>query len=135
MKKAESLLKKIRPSVADFYSVTAAHYLHGGITTIRHFVLLVNIIINEVEIASIDEVNTAHAIVLHKRHGKSRTLSTSYRTISSCPFIAKALDIYLGELSQDDWSCVQAPTQFQGPGMSHELASLLLTTAIQSSAS
>ena len=98
---------------------------------IRHFLFLINTIIQEVELASIRELNTAHAVVFHKGHGKSRSLSSSYRTISSCPFIAKALDIYLGELSKDDWKEVQAPTQFQGHGSSHELASLLLTTAIQ----
>ena len=38
--------------------------------------------------------------------------------------------MYLGELSEDDWKSVQAPTQFQGPGSSHELASLLLTETI-----
>ena len=87
------------------------------------------------QLASIRELNTAHAVVLHKGHGKTRSLSSSYRTISSCPFIAKALDIYLGELSKDDWKEVQAPTQFQGRRSSHELASLLLTTAIQYSTS
>ena len=131
--KAESLLKRIRPKVSDIYSITASHYLFGGSTTIKHFQFLVNTIINEVELSSIPELNTAHAIVLHKAHGKPKSLSSSYRTISSCPFIAKALDIYLGELSQEDWSVAQAPTQFQGRGMSHKLASLLLTTAIQDS--
>ena len=43
------------------------------------------------------------------------------------------MDIYLGELSKEDWDACQASTQFQGSGMSHELASLLLTTAIQNS--
>ena len=130
---ADKLLRKIRPGVSDFFSVTAAHYLNGGQTTIKHFRFLVNVIILEIELASINEMNTAHAIVLHKGHGKDKTLSSSYRTISSCPFIAKAVDIYLGDLSKDDWSAAQAPTQFQGHGMSHELASLLLTTAIQNS--
>ena len=132
---AEKLLRRIKPGVSDFYSVTAAHYLHGGRVGIRHFLFLINMIIEEVELASIRELNTAHAVVLHKGHGKSRSLSSSYRTISSCPFIAKALDIYLGELSKDDWEGVQAPTQFQGHGSSHDLASLLLTTAIQYSTS
>ena len=131
--KAEKLLRKIRPGVSDFFSVTAAHYLNGGATTIKHFQFLVNVIILEIELSSIDEMNKAHAIVLHKGHGKDKSLSSSYRTISSCPFIAKAVDIYLGELSKDDWKAAQAQTQFQGHGMSHELASLLLTSAIQNS--
>ena len=99
-KTAEKLLRRITPEVSDFYSVTAAHYLHGGLVGVRHFLFLIN--------------NHAQAVVLHKGHGKSRSLSSSYRTISSCPFIVEALDIYLSELFEDDWEEVQAPTLFQG---------------------
>ena len=99
-KTAEKLLRRITPEVSDFYSVTAAHYLHGGLVGVRHFLFLIN--------------NHAQAVVLHKGHGKSRSLSSSYHTISSCPFIVEALDIYLGELFEDDWEEVQAPTLFQG---------------------
>ena len=132
---AEKLLKKIRPSVADFFSITAAHYLNGGGTTIRHFQFIVNSILNSIEVSCVEELNTAHAVILHKGHGKDKGLATSYRTISSCPFISKAIDIYLGDLSKEDWNTSQAETQFQGQGMSHELASLLLTTAIHNSLS
>ena len=132
-KQAEALLKKIRPAVSDIFSVTAAHYINGGAIGIRHFQFLLNTILETIELACIDELNHVHAVILHKGHKKDRSLASSYRTISSCPFIAKAADIYLGDLSKDDWKSCQAPTQFQGPGMSHELASLLLTSAIQDS--
>ena len=127
---AEDLLKKIRPGVSDFFSITAAHFINGGTATIRHFQFLVNTIIKNIELASIEELNKVHAIILHKGHKKDKTLASSYRTISSCPFTAKAVDIYLGDLSKDDWNECQADTQFQGPGMSHKLASLLLTSSI-----
>ena len=130
---AEALLRRIRPGVSDFFSVTAAHFVNGGPLAIKHFQFLLNSVIDTIEIAAIEELNKAHAIILHKGHKKDRTLASSYRTISSCPFLAKALDIYLGDLSKDDWSLCQAATQFQGAGMSHELSSLLLTTAIQDS--
>ena len=131
--KAEALLKKIRPGVSDIFSITAAHYLHGGDTTLKHFQFLINTVLKNIELSSIDELNRAHAVILHKGHKKDKSLASSYRTIASCPFISKAVDIYLGELSKEDWDACQAPTQFQGSGMSHELASLLLTTAIQNS--
>ena len=131
--KAEALLKKIRPSVSDFFSITAGHYLNGGSTGIKHFQFLVNTILANIEVSAIQELNKVHAVILHKGHRKDKNLASSYRTISSCPFIAKAVDIYLGELSREDWSSCQADTQFQGHGMSHELASLLLTIAIQNS--
>ena len=130
---ADALLRKIRPGVSDFFSVTAAHFLNGGNVSIRHFQFLVNTVLETVELSSVVELNKVHAVILHKGHKKDRTLATSYRTISSCPFVAKAVDVYLGDLSKDDWQECQAPTQFQGSGMSHELASLLLTTAIQNS--
>ena len=45
--------------------------------------------------------------------------------------ISIALDIYVNELSIHDWNEVKAAPQFQGQGMSHELASLLLTEVLQ----
>ena len=132
---AEALLKKMRPNVSDIFSVTAAHYINGGPTTIKHFQFLLNCVFESIELSSVDELNTAHAVVLFKGHKKDKSLASSYRTISSCPFIAKAADVYLGDLSQEDWSACQAPTQFQGSGMSHELASLLVTLAIHNSLS
>ena len=131
---AEKLLRRMRSGVSDFFSITSAHYINGGSTTIRHFQFLINTVIDNIELSSVDELNKVHAIILHKGHKKDRTLASSYRIISSCPFIAKATDIYLGSLSKEDWSKCQAPTEFQGSGMSHELASLCLTSAILDSA-
>ena len=128
---ALTLLKRIRPEVSDFFSISAAHYLNGGEAALLHFKFLVNTVLANIEIAAIDALNTAHAVILHKGHGKDKSLASSYRTISSCPFISKAIDIYLGDLSRDDWQQCQAETQFQGDNMSHELASLLLTITIQ----
>ena len=68
---------------------------------------------------------------MHKGYGKDRESDRSYRTISTCPLLAKCLDIYIGQLYYPLWRQVQAPTQFQGEGSSHELASMLLTKAIQ----
>ena len=130
---AEALLRKIRPGVSDIFSITAAHYINGGISAIRHFQFLINTLLETIELASMEELNKAHAVILHKGHKKPKNLSSSYRTISSCPFIAKAVDIYLGNLSKEDWRSCQAITQFQGSDMSHEMASLLLTCSIQDS--
>ena len=88
---AESLLRRIRPSVADYYSVTAAHYLNGGQVAITHFQFLINTLLKNIELASLEEVNTAHAVVLHKGHGKDAHQATSYRTISSCPLTCARL--------------------------------------------
>jgi hypothetical protein len=66
-------------------------------------------------------------------HGKDKTSDRSYRTISTCPLVAKALDIYIRDLSLHEWNNMQAETQYQGEGSSHELAALLLTEVIQHS--
>ena len=76
-------------------------------------------------------MNTIYACVLFKGHGKDKEQARSYRTISTCPLLVKALDCYIRELALDRWTQQQAPTQFQGRGMSHELASILLTESIQ----
>ena len=55
----------------------------------------------------------------------------SYRTISSCPVIAKALDIMIRDWNVRLWNLHQAPTQFYGEGSSHELAGILLTECVQ----
>ena len=113
---AEELLKQIRPGVTDYFSVSAAHYLNGGLAAIRHFQFLFNSVLGNIELASLDEHNRAHAVILHKGHGKDVNVDSSYRTISSCPFITKTIDIYLGKLSISDWKEKQASTQFQGEG-------------------
>ena len=68
---------------------------------------------------------------MYKGHKKDRTSDRSYRTISSCPFLAKSADFYLRDLYHDCWDDCQAPTQYQGSGSSHELASLLVTEVLQ----
>ena len=70
-------------------------------------------------------------MVLHKGHGKNKESDRSYRTISTCPLVSKALDKYVGSMFESGWASAQAETQFQGTGSSHELAALLLTETIQ----
>ena len=68
---------------------------------------------------------------MFKGHKKDKTSDRSYRTISTCPVVAKALDLYIRELFIDEWNLDKAETQYQGEGSSHELAALLLTEVIQ----
>ena len=77
------------------------------------------------------KLNTIWACIHYKGHGKDKESDRSYRTISTCPTLAKALDLYVGQLYAEPWSAAQADTQFQGSGSSHELAAILLTESIQ----
>ena len=130
-KQAMELLISMKPDVNDLYSITPRHYLNAGMEGARHFTFLLNLIIQNVNLSTLEELNSVWAMVLHKGHGKDRESDRSYRTISTCPFLAKALDKYIGGLYESGWAEAQADTQFQGTGSSHELAALLLTECTQ----
>ena len=127
------ILQKIRPCVNDYYNITAYHYIYAGDVGLIHYHLLLSSLIENVNSIEIDEINTVYAVVLFKGHGKDPTSDRSYRTISTCPLLAKSLDIYVRELNLDVWNEDQAETQFLGSGSSHELAAILLTETIQHS--
>ena len=127
---AMELLISLKQDVNDLYSITPRHYLNAGMEGAKHFTFLLNLIIKNVNLSSLEELNSVWAMVLHKGHGKDKESDRSYRTISTCPFLAKALDKYVGSLYETGWVDAQAATQFQGTGSSHELAALLLTECI-----
>ena len=125
------ILYSVRKNVSDLHSVTASHFIHAGSAGLRHFHRLLSALIANVNNSTLRELNDIWAIVLYKGHGKDKESDRSYRTISSCPLLAKCLDIYVGRRYYPMWRNVQAPTQYQGEGSSHELAAVLLTEAIQ----
>ena len=131
--KAEELLHSLKPHVCDHYNVSALHFINGGPLAVQMFQFLVNSAIENLENTTCEEMNTAHASVLYKGHSKDKTQASSYRTISNCPFLSKAMDFYIRELSITDWSEAQPDTQFLGPNKSHELGALLLTETIHHS--
>jgi hypothetical protein len=116
--------------VNDFFSTTANHFINAGVAGFVHFHFLLSTILKNVNFSSIDELSTAWSCILYKGHKKDRDSDRSYRNISTCPFLAKCADIYVGRLSGPGWAACQAETQFQGAGSSHELAALLLTETI-----
>ena len=123
----------MKPTVNDFFSITSEHYINAGKEGLEHFNFLVNVIIEDVNNATLEELNACYALLLFKGHGKSRTMDTAYRTISTCPILAKALDLYIRDLHQGKWKSSQASTQYQGEGSCHDLAALLVTEIIQHS--
>ena len=89
------ILHDMKKSVTDYYSITPSHYLNAGDAGLDHFNHLLNCIIADVNNASVEELNACYALLLHKQHGKSRNLDKAYRTISTCPLLSKALDLYI----------------------------------------
>jgi hypothetical protein len=131
--KSSKVLENLKKNVNDFYSMTALHYLNAGQEGKLHYNQLLNAIILDVNNAKIEELNVAHGNILYKGHKKDKNSERSYRTISTCPFLAKSVDYYLRDLYIDKWNDCQADTQYQGAGSSHELASLLVTEVLQHS--
>ena len=130
-KDATDILYSLKPDVNDLFFITARHYVNAGVEGARHFSFLMNMVIKNVNLFSMPELNSVWAMVLHKGHSKPKDSDRSYRTISTCPLLSKCLDKYIGGLYESGWAAVQAETQFQGTGSSHELAALLLTETIQ----
>ena len=128
---ASDILKSVRSDVNDFYSITANHFIHAGAAGISHFHFLLSTVISNVNLAGLDELNTAWSCIIYKGHSKDKESDRSYRNISTCPFIAKCADLYVGRLNNPGWKACQAETQFQGEGSSHELAAVLFTETIQ----
>ena len=131
--KSKEILLGMKPNINDLYSITASHYIHAGEIGIQHFHLLLSSLIDDVSKVTITEINSVFAMVLFKGHGKDKNSDRSYRTISICPLIAKALDLYARELCLNKWKNDQSQVQFMGEGTSHDLAALLLTETIQAS--
>ena len=132
-RKSKEILFKIKPSVIDLYSITANHFINAGESGIKHFHLLLSALIADISNFSITEINAVYANILFKGHSKDKSSDRSYRTISICPLVVKALDLYIRELHMTVWNHDQADVQFMGEGSSHELAALLLTEAVQTS--
>ena len=127
---ALEILTRMKPNVPDINSVTPNHFLLAGPLGWRLFALLLNSLIADISFTNMPQINTAYACVLHKGHGKDKTSSKSYRTISSCPVLAKALDMHVRDLHLKEWNKDQSNVQFQGEGSSHEFAALLLTECV-----
>ena len=128
---ASKLLKRMKTHVTDIDGIMPLHYIHAGEEGLKHYAALLNTFVTDVNNSTLEELNKALGIILYKGHLKDKNSDRSYRTISTCPFIAKSLDLYICDLYQDLWDDCTATTQYQATGSSHELASLLVTEVIQ----
>ena len=123
--KSSGILRKIKKNVKDHLSITSLHYINAGGEGQLHFCELLNGVISDLNNASLEELNRAHGLIYYKGHLKDKTSDRSYRTISSCPLLSKALDLYRRDLYSDLWPQQQAPTQYQGVGSCHPCLKVL----------
>jgi hypothetical protein len=111
LKIAANLLARMKTHVTDIYGITPLHYMHAGEEGLLHYASLLNIFITDVNNSTLAELNTVLGIILYKGHRKDKGSDRSYRNISTCPFIAKSLDLYVRDLYQDLWDDCTASTQ------------------------
>ena len=57
----------------DVFGVTANHYNYAGPAGWKHFFLLLNCLISDINLTTIEEVNVVYACILFKGHGKDKT--------------------------------------------------------------
>ena len=66
------ILLSLKPEVNDYYSITSSHFVNAGHAGFAHFHYLLSAVIKNVNIASLEELNTIWACILYKGHGKER---------------------------------------------------------------
>ena len=111
---SSKILGRMKKNVNDFFSITALHYINAGEEGSLHLNEVLNAMISDVNNCSAGELNLAYGIILYKGHRKLKTSDSSYRTISTCPFLAKCLDLYLRDLYLDQWNALQADNPIPG---------------------
>ena len=74
-----NILKRVRPNVNDYYSITASHFMNAGDAGIFHFYLLLKTLIADIGLIVVEEVSTVHAAILFKGHSKDKTSARSYQ--------------------------------------------------------
>ena len=57
------LLQKMKPTVSDVDGLTLNHYKYAGPAGWKHFNLLLNSLVSDVNNIVIEEINTAHAVI------------------------------------------------------------------------
>ena len=69
---AMEILHGVKPDVNDLYSITPRHYINAGMEGDKHFSSLLNMVIKNVNLSSIEDLNSVWAVILHKGHGKDK---------------------------------------------------------------
>ena len=88
---ALSLLNALKLHVLDIASITPTHYLAMGEPGVIYFQSLLTLLIDNVNLAALEELNAVWAVMLHKERTKPNHLARSWRYISTCPLLAKAM--------------------------------------------
>ena len=116
----QKILFSLKKHVHDYDNISPLHYINAGPAGIKVFHTLLTSLILFINLSTIDNLNKVLSILLHKGHGKDPCSDRSYRTISNCTVVAKALDAYIGSLNIPLWDKSQIDIQFQDKNSSHD---------------
>ena len=61
-----ALLKALNPHVSDIFSMSPTHYLTVGVPGVSHFQALLNLLVHNVNLATLEELNAVWAVMLYK---------------------------------------------------------------------
>ena len=78
--------------------MSPTHYLEASPTGVSHFQGLLNILVKNVNLSTIEEFNAVWTVMLHMGGSKPRQLAQSWRCISTCPLVAKDMDLHIFNL-------------------------------------
>ena len=95
----EKILHSLKKHVHDIQNISPLHYINAGHAGIKVFHTLLTSLILFINLSTLESLNQVLSILLHKGHGKDLCSNRSYRTISNCTVLAKALDAYIGSLN------------------------------------
>ena len=99
----EKILRSLKKHVHDINNLSPLHFINAGPAGIKAFHTLLTALIRFINLSSLDSLNQVLSILLHKGHSKNPCSDRSYRTISNCAVLAKALDAYIGSLYIPIW--------------------------------
>ena len=120
---------KLKPHITDYSSDPNALSCHCCVG-INCFKELLNLLIRNVALGNLLEINSVWSYMLYKDRSRPCDLGNSWRTISSCPLVSKAMDMYVITFHKPQWYASCAPTQYMKPSSSHEVAAVFLTKVI-----
>ena len=109
----EKILHSLKKHVHDIHNLCPLHYINAGHAGIKAFHTLLTSLIMFINLSTLDTLNQVLSILLHKGNGKDPCSNRSYRIISNCTVLAKALDAYIGSLNIPLWDKSQIDLQFQ----------------------
>ena len=74
---AKNISKRLKPTVRDIYGNSPHHYIQAGDDGVTHYTFLLNLIIKDISLASLEELNSTWSYICFKGGAKQRDQASS----------------------------------------------------------